>query len=225
MKRIFITGTDTGIGKTYVACALVRELTGMGYSVSALKPVASGCERTDQGLRNEDALALMKAINVDMEYSQINPFAFEPAIAPHIAADKAGQVVELKKICGIANSMDTDFMVIEGAGGWCVPLNEDLLLVELVRSLGADVVLVVGMKLGCINHALLSARQIEQDGCNLAGWIANQIDAEMPEYRNNLKTLCKLMPAPFLAEIPHGGGISPNIAKFEGIFNISGISY
>ncbi len=202
MKRIFITGTDTGIGKTYAACALIRHLAAQGFSVSAMKPVASGCETTPQGLRNEDALLLMDAMNIEMEYEQVNPYAFEPAIAPHIAAANAGCEIDPGKISAIADEISSDFMIIEGAGGWSVPLSEDAMFVELVRALNADVMLVVGMKLGCINHALLSARQIQQDGCNLLGWIANGIDPDMPEYANNLKTLSKLMPAPLIAEIP-----------------------
>ncbi len=205
MKRLFITGTDTGIGKTYAACALIRHLAGEGHSVSAMKPVASGCEPTPEGLRNEDALALMEAMNVELDYAQVNPYAFQAAIAPHIAADKAGQAIDLLAISAIADSIDSDFLVIEGAGGWCVPLNEDLLLVELVRVLRAEVILVVGMKLGCINHALLSANQIQGDGCELIGWIANGVDANMPAYRENMITLSKMMPVPLLTEIPWGG--------------------
>ena len=205
MKRLFITGTDTGIGKTYAACALIRHLAGEGHSVSAMKPVASGCESTPEGLRNEDALALMEAMNVELDYAQVNPYAFKAAIAPHIAADKAGQAIDLLAISAIAESIDSDFLVIEGVGGWCVPLNEDLLLVELVRVLRAEVILVVGMKLGCINHALLSANQIQSDGCELIGWIANGVDVNMPAYRKNIITLSKMMPVPLLTEIPWGG--------------------
>jgi dethiobiotin synthetase len=207
VKRLFITGTDTGIGKTYVACELIRHLVGEGESVAAMKPVASGSEQTAHGLRNEDALALMEAINVDLSYQQVNPFVFEPAIAPHIAAHQAGVVVDLSVISAIADSVVADTLVIEGAGGWCVPLNENDLMADLVNVLKSEVILVVGMQLGCINHALLSARQIIRDGCKLAGWIANGIDPEMPEYRNNLITLSKLMPVPLIAEIPWRGKI------------------
>lgn len=205
MKRWFITGTDTGVGKTYAACAFVRHLVNTGYEVAAMKPVASGCEMTADGLRNEDAVALMGAINVPMDYGQLNPYAFEPAIAPHIAAARAGRTVEIETISSIADRITADHLVIEGAGGWCVPLNEQQLFPDLVRALAADVVLVVGMRLGCINHAILSARQIEQDGLRLAGWIANAIDPEMPVYRENLELIEDFMPVPLLAEIPPGG--------------------
>ncbi|MFT5140596.1 MAG: dethiobiotin synthetase [Lysobacterales bacterium] len=205
MKRIFITGTDTGIGKTYVACALISRLVQEGYTVSAMKPVASGCEDSGDGLRNEDAVALMSVMNVQMEYKQVNPYAFEPAIAPHIAAEQVGQSVNPTKISQIADEIDSDFMIIEGAGGWCVPINQDEMMIDLVRALNAEVILVVGMKLGCINHALLSARQIQGDGCRLIGWIANQIVPGMPELQKNIQTLSSLMPAPLLAEIPRNG--------------------
>lgn len=206
MKRWFITGTDTGVGKTYAACAFTRRLVSMGYDVAAMKPVASGCDRTADGLRNEDALALMEAMNVSLAYEQVNPFAYEPAIAPHIAAARAGRPVRFGRIAEIADGIQADHLVIEGAGGWCVPLDGSRLFPDLVRALRADVILVVGMKLGCINHAILSARQIERDGFRLAGWVANRIDPAMPVYRENLDTLEESMPAPMLAEIPHGGG-------------------
>ena len=127
--------------------------------------VASGSEQTAHGLRNEDALAMMEAMNVELSYQQVNPFVFEPAIAPHIAAQQAGVVVDLSVISAIADSVVADTLVIEGAGGWCVPLNENELMGDLVRVLKSEVILVVGMQLGCINHALLSARQIIRDGC------------------------------------------------------------
>jgi dethiobiotin synthetase len=206
MKRWFITGTDTGVGKTYAACAFTRRLVSLGFEVAAMKPVASGCEMTVDGLRNEDAEALMAAMNVPMGYERVNPFAYEPAIAPHIAAAQQGRMVDIRRIAEIADGVRADHLVIEGAGGWCVPLDATRLFPDLVRALGADVILVVGMKLGCINHAILSARQIERDGFRLVGWVANAIDPGMPVYRENLETLEESLPAPMLAEIPHGGG-------------------
>lgn len=207
MRRLFITGTDTEIGKTYAACQLIRSLVREGKSVAAMKPVASGSELTAEGLRNEDALALIDAMNAELGYETVNPYAFEPAIAPHIAAGIASVDIDFGRISALADSIDADVLIIEGAGGWCVPLSENDLMADLVRALNADVILVVGMKLGCINHALLSARQIAHDGCNLVGWIANRVDPDMPEYRNNLITLSKLMPAPLLTEISWQGKI------------------
>jgi dethiobiotin synthetase len=205
MKRIFITGTDTGIGKTYVACRLISHLVSQGHAVSALKPVASGCDSTHEGLRNEDALALMDVMNVDLAYEQVNPYAFEPAIAPHIAAKQANRRVNLTKISEIADAIDTDFLIIEGAGGWCVPIDQDLLMADLVDALKAEVILVVGMKLGCINHALLSARQIQADGFQLTGWVANCVEPAMPVLDENMATLASLMPVPLLATVPFNG--------------------
>ena len=201
MKRWFVTGTDTGVGKTRAACALIRHLAGSGQSVAAMKPVASGCVPTTEGLRNDDALALMDAMNVELDYTRVNPFAYEPAIAPHLAAQAAGRPIDVERIVVAADSITADHLVIEGAGGWCVPLNDRQLFPELVGQLKADVILVVGMKLGCINHALLSARQIQREGFNLVGWIANTVDPDMPFFAENLRTVAALMPAPLLAEI------------------------
>ena len=205
MKRWFITGTDTGIGKTYAACALIRYLVKHGHRVAAMKPVASGCEVTEDGLRNEDALAMMAEMNVELGYDQVNPYAFEPAIAPHIAAGRAGQQVDISAIASLADSMAADHLVIEGAGGWLVPLDDESSFPDMARALEAEVVLVVGMKLGCINHALLSARQILQESFILRGWVANVMDPGMPVYDENMATLSEMMPCPLLCEIPWRG--------------------
>ena len=204
MKRWFITGTDTEIGKTYVACALVRWLVSQGHRVAGMKPVASGCERTNEGLRNEDALALMTAANVVVPYETVNPFAFEPAIAPHIAAAEAGQSIDIEKINAAAKAIKADHLVIEGVGGWCVPLGGDRLLGELAKVIADEVILVVGMRLGCINHALLTASQVERDGIPLKGWIANHVDPDMQAQAENLETLRLLMPVPLLGVLPWG---------------------
>jgi dethiobiotin synthetase len=204
MKRWFITGTDTEIGKTHVACAWIRHLVGQGHAVAAMKPVASGCVMTADGLRNEDALAMMAETNVTLDYEQVNPYAFEPAIAPHIAAQEAGVSIEIPLIATIAGSIKADHLVIEGAGGGCVPLHGKTLFPELVRVLNAEVIIVVGMRLGCINHGILTAREILRVGQPCAGWVANAIDPDMTRYRNNLKSLSKLMPVPLLAELGFG---------------------
>lgn len=166
-----------------------------------MKPIASGSDDTPDGLRNEDALKLMAEANVPLEYATVNPFCYRPAIAPHIAAQQAGQAVDLDKICQMANTIQADHLVIEGVGGWQVPLNDHELLPALVRKLDAEVIMVVGMRLGCINHALLTANQVKQDGCRLVGWIANTINQDMPAYRNNLKTLKNHLPVPLLTEV------------------------
>ncbi len=202
MKRWFITGTDTEIGKTYVAGALIRHLAGQGYRVAAMKPVASGCGKTEGGLRNDDALSLMAAANVTLPYEVVNPFAFEPAIAPHIAADRAGQLIDVDRISALAQTIEADYLVIEGVGGWCVPLGGGRLLAELAKATADEVIIVVGMRLGCINHALLTAAQVERDGVPLKGWIANHVDPDMQAQSENIKTLQLFMPVPLLGVLP-----------------------
>lgn len=202
MKRWFITGTDTEIGKTYVAGMLIRQLVSDGHRVAGMKPIASGCERTDAGLRNEDALNLIAASNVDLPYEVVNPYAFEPAIAPHIAAQEAGVDIDIKRIRRQAETIDADFLIVEGVGGWCVPLGDTSMLVELAKATAEEVIIVVGMRLGCINHALLTAAQVQRDGMHLKGWIANHIDPEMDVQSENLATLRRLMPCPFMGVLP-----------------------
>jgi len=208
MNRWFITGTDTEIGKTHVSCALVRHLASLGYTVAGLKPVASGCHRTPDGLRNEDALALMQAANTHWPYEVVNPVALEPAIAPHLAAQQAGIEIDPDAIARAVAGVSADFIVVEGVGGWCVPLVGGHMLADLARRLADEVILVVGMRLGCISHALLTARAIEQDGMRLRGWIANRIDPDMPVYGGNLETLESKLRAPLIATMdwaPQGG--------------------
>jgi dethiobiotin synthetase len=201
VKRWFVTGTDTEIGKTYVASALIRQLVDQGFSVAGMKPVASGCINTSGGLRNDDALSLMAAANVNLPYEVVNPCAYEPAIAPHIAAEKAGQPINMDKIFAAAQTIEADYLIIEGVGGWCVPLGNGRMLAELAKAVADKVILVVGMRLGCINHALLTAAQIERDGMLLKGWVANHVDPDMQAQSENLKTLQSLMPAPLLGTL------------------------
>lgn len=204
MKRWFVTGTDTGIGKTRVACAVVEHLVSRGLRVAAMKPVAAGCTRTDDGLRNADALALMRVANVPLPYETVNPYALEPAIAPHVAAARAGIQVDIGRIHALVCQLEADCLVIEGAGGWCVPLGETLMFADLARRIADHVVLVVGLRLGCLNHALLTARQVRSDGVPLAGWVANILDEGMPALVENLATLDRLMPAPRLGTLEQG---------------------
>jgi dethiobiotin synthetase len=206
MRSVFITGTDTEVGKTVAGCALVRRLVEMGQRVAALKPVASGGEKVDGALRNADALALMAAANVELPYSQVNPYCFAPAIAPHIAAAQAGVRIDPQRAARSAKGIEADWLLVEGAGGWLIPLNDEQLLPELARSFGCEVILVVGLRLGCINHALLSARQIEADGFRLVGWIANAVDPDMVCAEENVATLKQHLQAPLLAEIPWRAG-------------------
>ncbi len=202
MKRWFITGTDTEIGKTWVASALIRHLVAVGYRVAGMKPVASGCEVTDQGLRNDDALRLIAESNVNLPYALVNPFAYEPAIAPHIAARAAERPIDIKKISELAKTIEADYLIVEGVGGWCVPLGETSMLAELAKATADEVIVVVGMRLGCINHALLTAAQIRKDGMKIKGWIANHVDPNMHVQSENLATLQALMPCPLLGILP-----------------------
>jgi len=214
MKRWFITGTDTEVGKTVVASALIRHLVAAGYLVAGMKPVASGCEMTAAGLRNQDALSLIAASNVNLAYEMVNPFAFEPAIAPHIAAQRAGRPIDLDMISVLAGAIEADCLVIEGVGGWMVPLGNDRLLADLARVTSDEVIIVVGMRLGCINHALLTAAQVKRDGLPLKGWIANHVDPDMQAQAENLATLEALMPCPLLGVV-HWQGDGREDAEFE----------
>lgn len=201
----FITGTDTGVGKTRVACALLEALTDAGYPSVGMKPVASGASLTPAGWRNTDAEALRAASGVDCDYADVNPYCFEPAIAPHLAAEAAGQEIELDQILGSFARLKqcARFVVVEGAGGWRVPLGMSLTTSGLARALELPVVLVVGMRLGCLNHALLSVEAIRRDGVPLAGWIANGVDAEMSAVGRNLVTLEKNIGLAPLAVFPY----------------------
>lgn len=204
MNGFFITGTDTDSGKTVIASALAWRLREQGRQVGVMKPVASGCEMSAGGLRNADALSLIQASGTDKPYEQINPYTFEPAIAPHIAAARVGVAIDFERLKRQAGelSLACDLLLVEGAGGWRVPLDEDHDIAALARSLGLPVILVVGMRLGCINHALLSAEAIRGDGCELAGWVANLVDADMAEVDENFRALQDRMGAPCLGRVP-----------------------
>jgi dethiobiotin synthetase len=203
-RGVFVSGTDTGVGKTRVAVGLVHALAGRGLRVAGMKPVASGCERTPEGLRNEDALALQRHASVAVPYELVNPYAFEPAIAPHLAARAAGVRIELPVLerAFAALAAGADRVVVEGAGGWRVPLGEDLEIGDLARALGLPVLIVVGVRLGCLNHALLTAESIARAGVPLSGWVACCIDAGMPNVEDNVATLGRRLPAPLLGTLP-----------------------
>ena len=225
-KSFFLAGTDTDIGKTFVATALLKAAEKQGKSTLGMKPVAAGCEQTDDGLRNEDALALIDAMSLSLPYEQVNPVALEPAIAPHIAAEQAGRNITVSRLAGFCRGLmmqRADFVVIEGAGGWRVPLNPRETLADLAKELQLPVILVVGMRLGCISHALLTAEAIVRDGLQLAGWVANHIDPGMSCYDENLDTLKRRLPFTFLGEVPHLPGAAPEVAAenllIENLFN------
>ena len=204
-RAIFITSTDTGVGKTVVASGLVRLAASSGRRVVGLKPVASGAERTADGLRNEDALALAAESSVRLPYALTNPLCFEPAIAPHIAAAEAGVAIAVPDLVAwyARATVQADLAIVEGAGGWRVPLHPDGFLSDLPEQLGLDVLLVVGLRLGCLNHARLTLEAIERSGrCRYVGWIGNRIDPAFARLDENLATLSRLLGGPPLAVIP-----------------------
>jgi len=212
----FITGTDTGIGKTHVSRLLLQALAARGLSTAAMKPVASGCQSTAQGLRNDDALQLQQTATIPLPYEQINPYAFAPAIAPHLAAQAAGIQIDIDLLVnGLATlSPQAEAIVVEGVGGWMVPLNEHQTTVDLAQKLGLPLILVVGIRLGCINHALLTLAAIQQDPNNppLAGWVANGIDpaADANISVANIATLRQHIDAPLLGTLPYINSQDPN---------------
>jgi dethiobiotin synthetase len=202
---LFITGTDTGVGKTRVTCRLAHGLRRHGFRVLLMKPVATGCIRISGQLRNEDALLLRQAASQHLPYEQINPYAFEPAASPHIAARLAGREISLEHIVERVRSLEAlaDIVLVEGVGGYEVPLNGRQRVSDLATALGLPVVLVVAMKLGCLNHALLSHGAIRRSGAPLAGWIANQPFGNFPFLEENIATLKSDLDSPCLGLIPH----------------------
>lgn len=210
MPTVFVTATDTSAGKTFAACALLRRARAEGLRALGCKPVASGSEPTPRGLRNDDALALMEAAGEatdcdDASYARVNPYCFEPPIAPHLAAQSAGRPIDRATLDAVVDARATvaDWLVVEGAGGWRVPLADRFSFSDWVTARRWPVLLVVGMRLGCINHALLSAEAIAREGL-LLGWIANRLPPEMPYAAENLATLRASMPAPCLGEFAAG---------------------
>ena len=192
-QAFFITGTDTGVGKTHVACKLIADYVAQGYNVVGMKPVAAGCELVDGEWINEDVVKLEAASNVQAPRELINPYSFKEAIAPHIAAEKAGVEIKIEKIVQAYLQLASmaDVVIVEGAGGLLVPLNDTQNMADLVAVLNIPIILVVGMKLGCINHSLLTVEAIKSRNLNLHGWVANRIDPEMPFLQENIQTLTK----------------------------------
>lgn len=206
MPAYFVTGTDTDIGKTFVATALLTAARQQGLSTLGLKPIAAGCHETPDGLRNDDALALLAASTVTpLSYQEVNPVALPAACSPHIAAHEAGRritIIQLAGYCRGSLSRRADLTLVEGAGGWRVPLNDREMLSALPKELGLPVILVVGVRLGCINAALLTAEILIRDGLRLAGWVANVLDPEMAYLDDNLAFLTQRLPAPCLGRLP-----------------------
>lgn len=213
---VYITGTDTGAGKTLVAASLVAALNTRGVRSAGMKPVASGSAASAHGLRNADAELLLaqsarRENGTPFDYAQINPYAFADPIAPHLAAADAGIAIALEPIIAAYETLAlaTQCVVVEGVGGWLAPLGAQTLQADLVRALRLPVILVVGLRLGCINHALLSARAISDDGCKLLGWIGSAVDPAMLRREDNIATLRERIAAPCLGVLPHVNEADP----------------
>lgn len=220
-----VTGTDTGIGKTLISAALCHACTQQGMRVAAMKPVASGCEETLAGLRNADALMLARYCDPELSYDEINPVALQEACAPHIAAQKAGVEIDmdvlLTQFARLAQSYDVT--IVEGVGGWQVPINETHSMADLFTAMRLPVILVVGMRLGCLNHALLTQQAILASGLPLAGWVANHCDAQFANCQENIDYLQAHLAAPLIAEIPCQ--TSPDPAVVAGMLTLPETTY
>ena len=207
----FITGTDTGVGKTLICCALLHGFAALGKSVIGMKPVAAGAVHGPAGLVNDDVALLRAASNVDAPLALVNPYCFEPPIAPHLAAEQAGVVIDLTIIAAAFERLAAvaDIVIVEGVGGFCVPLNFGEDSADLAQRLGLPVILVVGLRLGCLNHALLTAHSIRAHGLTLAGWIANRIDPAMAAAERNVAALAERLAAPLLGGVEFMAAPSP----------------
>jgi dethiobiotin synthetase len=222
MLKLFITATDTDAGKTYVAQALIHAFVAENKKVAVYKPISAGCERINGALVNEDAKLLQMQSNCQQTIEQVNPIAFEPAIAPHIAAAKEQSVITLASIeHGFEDTikLDADIIVCEGAGGWRLPLGKGKFLSEFAQMTNQQIILVVNMKLGCLNHAMLTYQSILSDGLVCVGWIAN-CQEDMSYLAENIAELTSLLPIPKLAEL----SFEPEIKKAAQKIDLSVLS-
>ncbi len=222
MKQYFVTGTDTEVGKTYVTCHLLRAASRANIASVGYKPIAAGCELIEGEWVNEDAENIQRASGLSLPLATINPITLAPPIAPHIAALDADVSLSEAKIIEGLNALGEykpDLVLMEGAGGWRLPLTlgndgkPTHFLSDVVKTLNMDVILVVGMRLGCLNHALLSAEAIRNDGLNIVGWVANDISGSMTRYDENLASLKSMLPEPLLVEIPYQGEPDENLLR------------
>ena len=202
-QSYFVVGTDTHVGKTYVSSQLIKHFVAKNIKTIGMKPVASGCVLIEDAILNEDVDILTKSSNTKAALDLVNPYRFEPAIAPHIAAEKSAVTIDLDVILRAYQALTAlaEVVIVEGAGGFLVPLNAQDTMADLAIELRLPIILVVGMRLGCINHALLTVEAIQQRGLVLAGWIANQMDPTMPMFEENLTTLRRHISAPCLSVV------------------------
>jgi dethiobiotin synthetase len=203
-RGVFIAGTDTEVGKTMVAAAMVRSLVQAGHRIAAMKPIAAGADSTPTGPQNADAAALKAVANVRASYEHVNPYCLELAASPHIAASNGGISIKLGPIVQAFGQLTrhSDLVVVEGAGGWHAPINETETMADVAAALDLPVILVVGLWLGCLSHALLTAQAVEARGLTFAGWIGNHLQAGFPHADENIATLEARLPAPLLDVVP-----------------------
>lgn len=221
-KTFFVAGTDTGVGKSLVTASLLSLGAEQGHSTMGLKPLAAGCEHREEGWRNEDAELLAENASVKLDYQQINPVALKEAMAPHLAAAKEGRRLGAERLVGFCRGAlikKPDLCFIEGAGGWRVPLNPQEMMSDFAKKMDVPVILVVGVRLGCLNHALLSAEAITRDGLKIAGWVASSVDPDMVCIEENVETLAAILPFPLLGHIPHL--TSATVSKAKPFLDIS----
>lgn len=226
MNEFFITGTDTDAGKTHVTSLLLKLLAQHKKKAIGFKPLSAGCEMAFDQLVNADALMLMESATVSAKYDVINPFAFAPPIAPHIAAEQVNQTITLDKLSAAYTTLKqqgADYHLTEGAGGWALPINNTDYLYDWVKAEKLPVILVVGMKLGCLNHALLTAAHMQSLDINCVGWIANQVDPNMDEYQANLDSLKARLPFPILAISPYSEQ-TPKLQIYKTLLNTLAIN-
>lgn len=204
-KQFFVTGTDTDVGKTYVSVQLIENLVSQGESVGVMKPIAAGGYLRDGQMVNEDALSLIEASGTNQSYEQVNPYLFEEPVSPHILTKKTGTKIDLDMLeeTFIQIRNDYDRVLVEGAGGWKTPLSESENMSALAKRLDLPVILIVGMKLGCLNHAQLTQDAIQQSGLEMAGWIANTLDPDMAYLIENIEYLKSHLNAPLIGHIPY----------------------
>ncbi len=209
-KYYFITGTDTDVGKTVLTSALLSALVMNDFSAIGVKPLASGATLTPEGFRNDDALMLMKHSSVQLPYDQVNPVVFEKPVAPHFLSDDLS-AEGLYSALIPAMSADVDYCLVEGVGGWQVPLNERESMPDFAARLSAPVILIVGVRLGCLNHAMLTVNAIAEKGLVLAGWVANTVDPEMLNIEENIASLTRMIKAPLLGVVPYQDHLDVNL--------------
>lgn len=226
-RAFFITGTDTGVGKTLVAAGLLLAAGERGYRTAGIKPVAAGADVRDEQLVNDDAVTLQSVSTLHLDYALVNPYLFEPPIAPHVAAARAGvklSVVDFVRHFEKLAELDADLVVVEGAGGWLVPINDTETLADVCVALQMPAILVVGLRLGCLNHALLTAAAMDHAGVEFAGWVGNCIVDDMAARDENLQCLRERLPAPCLGVVPFLGSglIEEDIEVFLDIDSLLG---